>query len=123
MKILDKINSPSDLKVLDEDKLPILAEEIREFLIDKVEKCGGHLASNLGIIELTIAIHRVFDIPTDHLIFDVGHQSYVHKIFTGRKKLFDELRIPGGLSGFTSLRIRFALSVTERTPAEWFTKL
>lgn len=104
MKILDKINSPSDLKLLDEDKLPILAEEIREFLIDKVEKCGGHLASNLGIVELTIAIHRVFDIPTDHLIFDVGHQSYVHKIFTGRKKLFDELRIPGGLSGFTSMK-------------------
>ena len=60
MKILDKINSPSDLKLLDEDKLPILAEEIREFLIDKVEKCGGHLASNLGVVELTIALHRVF---------------------------------------------------------------
>ena len=104
MKILDSINSPSDIKALDEDKLSLLAEEIREFLIDKVERNGGHLASNLGVIELTIAIHRVFDIPTDHLIFDVGHQSYVHKIFTERKDRFDKLRIPGGLSGFTSIK-------------------
>lgn len=104
MKILDNVNLPKDLKEIDEDKLPALADEIREFLIEKVEKNGGHLASNLGVIELTMAIHRVFDIPHDHLIFDVGHQSYVHKILTGRKDKFDQLRIPGGLSGFTSIK-------------------
>ena len=104
MKILDNINFPKDIKTIDEDKLTALADEIREFLIEKVEKNGGHLASNLGVIELTMAIHRVFDIPNDHLIFDVGHQSYVHKILTGRKEMFDKLRVPGGLSGFTSIK-------------------
>ena len=104
MKILDNINFPKDIKTIDEDKLTTLADEIREFLIEKVEKNGGHLASNLGVIELTMAIHRVFDIPNDHLIFDVGHQSYVHKILTGRKEMFDKLRVPGGLSGFTSIK-------------------
>ena len=104
MKILDTVNFPEDIKSLDEDRLTRLADEIRTFLIDKVEKNGGHLASNLGVIELTLAIHRVFDIPHDHLIFDVGHQSYVHKILTGRKEKFDKLRVPGGLSGFTSIR-------------------
>lgn len=100
-KYLNKINSPADLKQLQEDEIAPLAEEIREFLVEKVENNGGHLASNLGVVELTIAIHRVFDIPNDHLIFDVGHQSYVHKIITGRKDKFDELRQGGGLSGFT----------------------
>lgn len=100
-KYLDKINSPADLKCLQEDEIAPLAEEIRHFLVEKVENNGGHLASNLGVVELTIAIHRVFDIPKDHLIFDVGHQSYVHKIITGRKDSFDELRQGGGLSGFT----------------------
>lgn len=100
-KYLDKINSPADLKNLQEDEISPLAEEIRQFLVEKVEKNGGHLASNLGAVELTLAIHRVFDVPNDHLIFDVGHQSYVHKIITGRKDRFDELRIGGGLSGFT----------------------
>ena len=100
-KYLDKINSPADLKNLQEDEIAPLAEEIRQFLVEKVEKNGGHLASNLGAVELTLAIHRVFDIPKDHLIFDVGHQSYVHKIITGRKDRFDELRQGGGLSGFT----------------------
>ena len=100
-KYLDKINSPADLKTLQEDEIAPLAEEIRQFLVEKVEKNGGHLASNLGAVELTLAIHRVFDIPKDHLIFDVGHQSYVHKIITGRKDRFDELRQGGGLSGFT----------------------
>ena len=89
------------MKQLQEDESAPLAEEIREFLVEKVENNGGHLASNLGVVELTIAIHRVFDIPNDHLIFDVGHQSYVHKIITGRKDKFDELRQGGGLSGFT----------------------
>ena len=100
-KYLDKINSPADLKNLQEDEIAPLAEEIRHFLVEKVEQNGGHLASNLGVVELTLAIHRVFDIPNDHLIFDVGHQSYVHKIITGRKDRFDELRQGGGLSGFT----------------------
>ena len=100
-KYLDKINSPADLKKLQEDELRPLAEEIRQFLVEKVEQNGGHLASNLGVVELTLAIHRVFDIPKDHLIFDVGHQSYVHKILTGRKDKFDELRQGGGISGFT----------------------
>ena len=100
-KYLDKINSPAELKALQEDEIPLLAEEIREFLVEHVTKTGGHLASNLGAVELTLAIHRVFDIPHDHLIFDVGHQSYVHKIITGRKDAFDTLRQGGGLSGFT----------------------
>ena len=100
-KYLDKINSPADLKNLQEDEIAPLAEEIRHFLVEKVEQNGGHLASNLGVVELTLAIHRIFDVPNDHLIFDVGHQSYVHKIITGRKERFDELRQGGGLSGFT----------------------
>ena len=100
-KYLNRINSPEDLKSLREDEIQPLAEEIRAFLVEKVEKNGGHLASNLGVVELTLAIHRVFDLPRDHLIFDVGHQSYVHKIITGRKDRFDTLRKAGGLSGFT----------------------
>ena len=100
--LLDKINSPEDLKAIPDKEIPRLAEEIRSFLIEKTEKCGGHLASNLGAVELTLAIHKVFDSPRDHIIFDVGHQSYVHKILTGRKDEFDSLRQPGGLSGFTS---------------------
>lgn len=104
MKFLDTINSPSDIQKLSYEELSELADEIRAFLIEKVEKNGGHLASNLGVIELTLAIHRIFDIPRDHLIFDVGHQAYVHKILTGRKDKFDELRLPGGLSGFTSIK-------------------
>lgn len=103
-KILDKINSPEDLKALPQEELLPLIGEIREFLLDKVGKNGGHLASNLGVTELTVAMHRVFNSPHDHIIFDVGHQAYVHKILTGRKDRFDELRKPGGLSGFTLMR-------------------
>ncbi len=100
-EILDNINSISDVKALSFEGAEKLSGEIREFLIDKVGKSGGHLASNLGAVELSIAIHRVFDSPKDHIIFDVGHQSYVHKLITGRKNEFDKLRTPGGLSGFT----------------------
>lgn len=100
-KYLSKINSPADLKGLQEEEIASLAKEIREFLVEKVTENGGHLASNLGVVELTLAIHRVFDVPHDHLIFDVGHQSYVHKIVTGRREDFDTLRRGGGLSGFT----------------------
>ena len=100
-ELLNKINSPADLKSISSEQIPALCKEIRSFLIEKVEKNGGHLASNLGVTELSVAIHRVFDSPYDHVIFDVGHQAYVHKMITGRKDEFDELRSPGGLSGFT----------------------
>lgn len=99
-KILDKIDSPDDLKQLNTDELSALCSEIREFLIDSVSKTGGHLASNLGIVELTVALHTVFQVPKDKIVFDVGHQSYVHKILTGRRDKFDTLRQFGGMSGF-----------------------
>ena len=102
--LLDRINSPSDLKKLNKKEIPMLCNEIREFLIESTEECGGHLASNLGVVELTLAIHTVFDSPIDHVIFDVGHQSYIHKIITGRRDDFKKLRKPGGLSGFTLMR-------------------
>lgn len=101
-KILDDILSPCDVKELPADKLPRLADEIRQKLIETVTQNGGHLASNLGVVELTIALHRVFNTPHDHIVWDVGHQSYVHKMLTGRAKEFDTLRQPGGISGFTS---------------------
>ncbi len=103
-EILDKINSPEDLKVIPKSDMDKLATEIREFLVDITSRNGGHLASNLGIVEITLAIHRVFNSPKDHIVFDVGHQSYVHKLLTGRRELFDTLRKPGGLSGFPSIR-------------------
>ena len=101
-QILEKINSPKDLSNLSYGELDLLSSEIREFLTENVSKTGGHLASNLGVVELTIALHRVFDLPKDRIIWDVGHQSYVHKILTGRKDRFDTLRKGGGLSGFTN---------------------
>ena len=100
-KLLDELKFPDDLKKISDTDAEKLASEIREFLIKNVTKTGGHLASNLGIVELTIALDKVFDFPKDHLIFDVGHQSYVHKMFSGRMDMFSELRKPGGLSGFT----------------------
>ncbi len=101
---LDRIGRPEDVKAMDERELPALAAEIREFLVESVAATGGHLASNLGVVELSIALHRVFSTPHDHIIFDVGHQSYVHKLLTGRKDKFNTLRQPGGLSGFTKRR-------------------
>ncbi len=98
---LDKINSLEDFKRMKGREMPALAEEIREYLIEHVTESGGHLASNLGVVELSMALHRCFDSPKDHIIWDVGHQSYVHKLLTGRKEAFDTLRTPGGLSGFT----------------------
>ena len=98
--ILSSINSPEDLKELDVNSLNKLSGEIREFLIDTVLKTGGHLASNLGVVELTLALHKVFSAPDDDIIFDVGHQSYVHKIICGRREKFSTLRQRGGLSGF-----------------------
>ena len=94
------IRSPEDVKALPCAHIEPLCDDLRRVLIERTEKNGGHLASNLGVVEMTVAIHRVFDSPTDHIIFDVGHQSYVHKLLTGRAEAFDTLRQPGGLSGF-----------------------
>ena len=102
--ILERIHSPSDVKALDKNQLSQLCQELREFLIKNVSQTGGHLASNLGVVELTVAIHRVFDTETDRLVFDVGHQCYVHKALTGRQELFSTLRQFGGLSGFPKPR-------------------
>ena len=98
--ILEQIKGPEDLKKLTSEELSQLAEEIRAFLIEKISHTGGHLASNLGVVELTIALIRTFDLPEDKIIWDVGHQSYTHKILSGRRMEFDELRQYGGLSGF-----------------------
>jgi len=100
VEILQSINSPQDIKALDVSGLEKLASEIRQFLIDNVSKTGGHLASNLGIVEVTLALHKVFNSPDDKIIWDVGHQSYVHKILTGRRGAFDTLRKMNGISGF-----------------------
>ena len=98
--ILEQIKGPEDLKKLTSEELSQLAEELRAFLIEKISHTGGHLASNLGVVELTIALFRTFDLPEDKIIWDVGHQSYTHKILSGRRMEFDELRQYGGLSGF-----------------------
>ncbi|MCI9427167.1 MAG: 1-deoxy-D-xylulose-5-phosphate synthase [Eubacterium sp.] len=98
--VLEKIKQENDIKALSQDELFLLADEIREFLIQKISVTGGHLASNLGVVELTMALHLVFDLPKDKIVWDVGHQSYTHKILTGRKAGFDELRKYGGMSGF-----------------------
>jgi len=98
--MLESIKSPADLQGLDEDQLALLSEEIRSFLIEKVSKSGGHLGPNLGVVELTIAIHRSFHSPKDVIVFDTGHQSYVHKLLTGRMSGFDKLRQRGGLAGY-----------------------
>lgn len=101
MGILNSISTPADLKALNDEDLDALAKEIRTFLVDKVAATGGHLGPNLGVVELTIGLHRVFDSPQDPIIFDTSHQSYVHKILTGRAKDFDSLRQKDGLSGYT----------------------
>ena len=98
--VLDKIKAPNDIKKLDKSELPVLAEEIREFLIQKISENGGHLASNLGVVELTMALHLTFQLPQDKIIWDVGHQSYTHKLLTGRREGFDHLREFSGMSGF-----------------------
>ena len=102
MGLLDQISGPRDLRDLDEQQLSDLAREIRSFLVDRVSKTGGHLGPNLGVVELTLAIHRVFDSPHDRIVFDTGHQAYVHKIVTGRANGFTTLRQRGGLSGYPS---------------------
>src|SRR3972149_5868721 len=99
-RLLDNIDSPADLKGLSPAVLQELAAELRHEIINTVTTTGGHLASNLGVVELTIALHRVFESPRDKIIWDVGHQSYVHKLLTGRRRQFDTLRQYGGFSGF-----------------------
>ena len=103
MNLLDKINSPKDLKKIAREDLPELALEIRQKIVDVVSRTGGHLASNLGVVELTIALHYVFDVPQDKIIWDVGHQAYTHKLLTGRKDRFHTLRQHGGISGFPKI--------------------
>ena len=95
---LEKIQKANDIKELTEEELKELSDEIRRFLIEKISVTGGHLASNLGVVELTMALHKVLHFPEDKLIWDVGHQSYTHKLLTGRKEGFDDLRKYGGMS-------------------------
>ncbi len=98
--LLETIDSPADVKGLSAAELAELAGEIRECLIQTLSKTGGHLGPNLGVVELTLALHKVFDTPQDKLLFDVSHQAYVHKILTGRREKFGTIRQPGGLNGF-----------------------
>lgn len=102
MSILETISAPADLRGLSSDQLEVLGAEIREFIVEKVSKTGGHLSPNLGVVELTLALHRSFDSPRDRMFWDVGHQAYVHKMVTGRQDEFDDLRHTGGLSGYPS---------------------
>ena len=99
-RYLDLINSPADLKLLTLEQMTTLAQEIRDELVTVLSKTGGHLGPNLGVVELTLAMHYVFDFKKDKLLWDVGHQCYTHKIITGRKELFAKLRKRGGISGF-----------------------
>ena len=98
--MLEKVNSVKDLKKLNIEDKKILAKDLRKYILEIVSKNGGHLASNLGVVELTIALHSVFNVPEDKIVWDVGHQSYVHKILTGRKDKMKTLRKLGGLAGF-----------------------
>ena len=115
MTLLDSIDGPDDVKALDPSRLDELAQEIRDFLVTSVSRTGGHLGPNLGVVELSIALHRVFDSPTDTIVFDTGHQSYVHKLLTGRHD-FERLRMKGGLSGYPS-RAESAHDVVENSHA------
>src|SRR5947208_11111593 len=100
MALLERIQSPTDLRALGADELAQLCREIREFTVESVQKTGGHISSSLGTVELTVALHRVFDSPRDKLVWDTGHQAYVHKMLTGRRDRFETLRQFGGISGF-----------------------
>src|ERR1051325_4898550 len=100
MNLLDNINDPADLRQLPRTQLTPLAHELRQFLLESVSKTGGHLSSNLGTVELTIALHYVFDTPRDRIVWDVGHQTYGHKVLTGRREAMKKLRMWGGISGF-----------------------
>src|SRR3954453_4470065 len=102
LMLIDSINEPGDLRTLSYGELDELAGELRDFIVQSVARTSGHLGSNLGAVELTLALHRVFESPTDAVLWDTGHQAYVHKIITGRREGFDQLRQAGGLSGYPS---------------------
>lgn len=118
--LLDSIHSIDDFKRIKEQQLPQLAEEIRSFLVERVSHTGGHLASNLGVVELTIALHRVFNSPVDKILFDVGHQAYVHKILTGRAAEFDGLRQKTASAGSQNVRKARMMHLAPATPALLF---
>ena len=113
--LLEKISQPSDLKKLSSGQVNQLCEEIRAFLLDHVSKTGGHLASNLGAVELTVALHRVLETPKDEIVFDVGHQCYTHKLLTGRREGFAKLRQLDGISGFPMTPL-WRVTATPRSP-------
>src|SRR5579875_3897878 len=115
MILLESISGPGDLKKLSLEELPLLAAEIRDILIEVVSRTSGHLGPNLGVVELTIALHRVFDSPLDRIVFDTGHQSYVHKLLTGRHAQFGTLRQAGGISGYPSQAKSYRLRGEDRT--------
>src|SRR5690606_34287606 len=100
--VLERVNEPADLRGLSYDELDVLAGEIRDLIVEAVSGNAGHLGSNLGAVELSLALHRVFESPTDAILWDTGHQAYVHKIVTGRRSQFEQLRQEGGLSGYPS---------------------
>ena len=102
-ELLDKIDSPADLKKLSVDELPQLCDELRRFIIAQLSHAPGHFAASLGVVELTVALHYVYDLPTDKLVWDVGHQAYGHKILTGRRESFKTNRKRGGISGFPNI--------------------
>ena len=106
MRILPTIHAPSDLKKIPNTELPELCQEIRDEILEVTSRNGGHLAPNLGVVELTVALHKVFSMPRDKIVWDVGHQSYVHKLLTGRLEQFPTLRQYGGLCGFPKRQIR-----------------
>src|SRR5439155_21790357 len=101
-RLLDTINGPSDLRGLSVEELELLAQEVRQEIIGTINSVGGHYASNLGTVELTVALHKVFNSPVDKIVWDVGHQAYPHKLLTGRRDRFNTIRQYGGLSGFLS---------------------
>ncbi len=116
MSILDTISSPADLRRLSPEELTVLGEEIRAFILEKVSEHGGHLSPNLGVVELTLALHRVFDSPNDRIIWDVGHQAYVHKLVTGRMAGFDRLRATGGSPATRAGKSQSTISSRTATP-------
>jgi 1-deoxy-D-xylulose-5-phosphate synthase len=102
VSLLDDVHGPADLQRLTPAQLPLLAAELRDVMVDTVSRTGGHLGPSLGVVELTLALHRVFDSPRDKVLWDTGHQAYVHKLLTGRRAAFETLRKQGGLSGYPS---------------------
>ena len=116
--ILEKINSPADLKKLTADEMTLLAEEVRGYMLDVISVNGGHLASSLGVVELTLALHHVFNTPEDKIIWDVGHQAYAHKIITGRREDFRAIRRKGGISGFPNAASPRTMPMTWATAAQ-----